>query len=296
MDVNLNKKTSVKDDIFLIDRLKRLRDNGMADRVHQDNQFEMNNRDDSVPIFASESTYFSYMSLTQLVSGVASGFMIFGGICPYIPQYRMISKSKNAQGFSTLVCLSLLVANILRIFFWFGHPFETPLLLQSIIMIFCMIVMLELCIRTKAENLHAASVLAPPVRKFTDFDRNHFWKWTDFNSYFQFIIAFVIIGGTITKLLINSVYFIEFLGFASVFTEAMLAAPQFYRNFVNKSTEGMSVTMVLMWTSGDVFKTTYFILRSSPVQFWLCGMLQVTLDIMVLSQVYLYSNKKGPTR
>jgi hypothetical protein len=53
-----------------------------------------------------------------------------------------------------------------------------------------------------------------------------------------------------------------------------------------------SVTMVLMWTSGDLFKTTYFILRSSPVQFWLCGMLQVTLDLMVLSQVYFYSSKK----
>jgi hypothetical protein len=50
--------------------------------------------------------------------------------------------------------------------------------------------------------------------------------------------------------------------------------------------------MVLMWTSGDLFKTTYFILRSSPVQFWLCGILQVTLDLMVLSQVYFYSGKK----
>lgn len=72
----------------------------------------------------------------------------------------------------------------------------------------------------------------------------------------------------------------------------MLAAPQFYRNFINKSTEGMSVVMVLMWTSGDLFKTTYFILRDSPVQFWLCGMLQVSLDLAVLSQVFLYSKKR----
>ena len=46
--------------------------------------------------------------------------------------------------------------------------------------------------------------------------------------------------------------------------------------------------MVLMWTSGDLFKTTYFILRNSPSQFWLCGILQVSLDISVLFQVYLY--------
>jgi len=84
-----------------------------------------------------------------------------------------------------------------------------------------------------------------------------------------------------------------FPGFASVFTEAMLAAPQFYRNYVNKSTDGMSVVMVLMWTSGDIFKSSYFILRSSPTQFWLCGLLQVTLDLMVLSQVYMYSKKQA---
>ena len=124
-----------------------------------------------------------------------------------------------------------------------------------------------------------------------DFDTNYFWKWTDYKSYLQFLAVFIGVGGVLTNLLINSVFFIELLGFASVFTEAMLAAPQFYRNFVNKSTEGMSVVMVLMWTSGDMFKTIYFLLRSSPMQFWLCGMLQVSLDLAVLSQVYLYSKK-----
>lgn len=34
-----------------------------------------------------------------------------------------------------------------------------------------------------------------------------------------------------------------FKGFLSVFTEAMLAAPQFYRNYVNKSTEGMRLIL-----------------------------------------------------
>ena len=47
--------------------------------------------------------------------------------------------------------------------------------------------------------------------------------------------------------------------------------------------------MVLMWTSGDLFKTIYFIIRDSPSQFWLCGILQVSLDIAVLYQVYFYS-------
>ncbi len=103
----------------------------------------------------------------QLVGIIASAFMVFGGVVPYIPQYQMIKRSRNSQGFSTLVCLSLLVANILRILFWFGHWFEYPLLLQSIIMIVCMLIMLELCVRVKSENLYANSSSIQPPKKFT---------------------------------------------------------------------------------------------------------------------------------
>ncbi len=84
---------------------------------------------------------------------------------PYIPQYRIIKRNRNAQGFSTYVCLALLVANIWRILFWFGHPFELPLLIQSFVMITCMLIMLELCIRLKAEHAYVNGSLVP--RKFT---------------------------------------------------------------------------------------------------------------------------------
>lgn len=53
----------------------------------------------------------------QVVSWIASVAIIFGGIVPYIPQYRDIRRTQNAEGFSTYVCLVLLVANILRILF-----------------------------------------------------------------------------------------------------------------------------------------------------------------------------------
>jgi len=53
----------------------------------------------------------------QVVSWIASFAIIFGGVVPYIPQYRDIRRTQNAEGFSTYVCLVLLVANILRILF-----------------------------------------------------------------------------------------------------------------------------------------------------------------------------------
>ena len=56
--------------------------------------------------------------MKELVTWVAIGAMIFGGIVPYIPQYRKIRKTRDSEGFSVYVCLVLLIANILRIFFW----------------------------------------------------------------------------------------------------------------------------------------------------------------------------------
>ncbi|XP_059412757.1 solute carrier family 66 member 2-like [Carassius carassius] len=220
----------------------------------------------------------------QAVSWIASVTIIFGGVVPYIPQYRDIRRTQNAEGFSTYVCLVLLVANILRILFRFGRFFETPLLWQSIIMIITMLIMLNLC-----TSVRLTSELNTKRRSFTDFDRNYFWSWSGFVDYLQCVLVFTVLAAYVTYLLLDSVLFVESLGFLAVFTEAMLGTPQLYCNFQNKSTEGMSIKMVLMWTSGDTFKSGYFLLTQAPVQFWICGLLQVCVDLAILFQVYFYS-------
>ncbi|XP_072169659.1 solute carrier family 66 member 2-like isoform X2 [Diadema setosum] len=226
------------------------------------------------------------ITLINLVSWGASAAMIFGGIVPFIPQYMDIRRSENTDGFSTYVCLVLLIANSLRILFWFGHPFELPLLAQSIIMIGTMMVMLQLCTRVKA--LHE---LSPVKKHFTDFNWRHFWKWTRFIDYILFMVMFSTIGGVVTFLLSSSNVYVETIGFLAVFTEAMLGSPQFYHNYKNKSTQGMSIKMVMFWLSGDLFKTGYFLVNSAPVQFWICGILQVSIDIAILSQVVYYGTR-----
>lgn len=50
------------------------------------------------------------------------------------------------------VCLTLLLANILRIMFWFGHHFELPLLIQSFVMIAGMLAMMEICVRVRDKH------------------------------------------------------------------------------------------------------------------------------------------------
>lgn len=51
-----------------------------------------------------------------------------------------------------------------------------------------------------------------------------------------------------------------------------------------------SIAMVAMWTIGDTFKTCYFIKRSAPIQFAICGALQILIDLTILAQVYIYRN------
>lgn len=59
-----------------------------------------------------------------LVTWVLVGSMIFGGVVPFIPQYRKIRRTRDAEGFSTYVCFVLLVANVLRILFWYVRDEE----------------------------------------------------------------------------------------------------------------------------------------------------------------------------
>ncbi|XP_039695062.1 solute carrier family 66 member 2 isoform X2 [Pteropus medius] len=284
--------------------------------------------------------------LHQLVSWGAAGAMVFGGVVPYIPQYRDIRRTQNADGFSTYVCLVLLVANILRILFWFGRRFEAPLLWQSIVMTGAMLLMLKLCTEVRAASelsarrhffagrprcivLHCISSTnvtfftngrqdPPPARRrrltfpetpqsgmepqcpwsppvpsdlspLSDFDPRHFWHWSSFADYVQCVLAFTGAAGYITYLSIDSAVFVETLGFLAVLLEAMMGVPQLCRNHRHRSTEGMSIKMVLMWTSGDTFKTAYFLLNGAPLQFSVCGLLQVLVDLAILAQAYAFA-------
>lgn len=230
------------------------------------------------------------ITLPKVIKWISSTVMIFGGVAPFIPQYREIKRKNDAEGFSLYVCLALLIANTLRILFWFGKRYELPLLAQSMIMNIMMLLMIHLCVKVK----NRSQIIRGPDRVFTDFDWKYFWAWTDFQSYIDFLLVVSLVMSLLTFLLLDFIIYVEILGFLALFMEAMLAVPQLVKNFKSKSTEGMSILMVLMWTVGDVFKTTYFILREAPAQFWLCGSLQVLIDVTILGQVQFYKKGSGP--
>jgi len=53
----------------------------------------------------------------------------------------------------------------------------------------------------------------------------------------------------------------------------------------------MSIFMVLGWLVGDLFKVGYFVFLAQPVQFIACGTIQVSIDLLIVGQVFYYGGK-----
>lgn len=66
----------------------------------------------------SDSMDFDWSWTMSAIYQIYTLIYIFGGVVPYIPQYLELKRLNSIRGFSTYVCLTLLVANILRICFW----------------------------------------------------------------------------------------------------------------------------------------------------------------------------------
>ena len=60
----------------------------------------------------------------------------------------------------------------------------------------------------------------------------------------MFTALFTVSVAALTFLCLNVVWYVEALGFFAVFIEAIQGVPQFTRNLVNKSTEGMRCVCV----------------------------------------------------
>ncbi|KAJ8960943.1 hypothetical protein NQ318_020243 [Aromia moschata] len=208
------------------------------------------------------------ITVGTVVGWIGAGAMIIGGCHPLHTPVQANQEDQGCRGFFTV-----------SLFSTFDSEYFTDNVL-SLIMNITMFLMIHLCVRVRNRN----QLLQARQKIFTDFDAKFFWNWSDFQSYLDCMLVFTIATSLLMYIFIDYIVFVEIVGFLAVFTEAMLGTPQLVKNYRNKSTEGMSMSMVIMWTCGDVFKTIYFLLRSAPVQFWVCGSVQVSVDLLILLQ------------
>ena len=87
----------------------------------------------------------------------------------------------------------------------------------------------------------------------------------------------------------NNIKFFDFIGILSVAFETFIELPQIRENCITKNTQNLSGTMVLMWFIGDLFKTWYNFVYKSPMQMIIGGIIMNCEDIVLSSQVLIYS-------
>ena len=92
------------------------------------------------------------------------------------------------------MCGILIVANILRIFFWITTGFANNLLLQSFFVLGIQVALLDLCIKLG-------------YKKKDDVERQGFWRWNHLNQFCKdshylviFMVVFALGVGLITAL------------------------------------------------------------------------------------------------
>lgn len=347
-----------------------------------------------------------------LWSTLAALGMAFGAPLIYADQAWSIQKRRNAEGFSKDVCAVLLIANISRIFFWFGEKYEFALLLQSILMIVSQVYLLSLLLKfrpgsfassaysvgsgdrgastsTTSRPNNASNSTPTSAQSRTDFsaddsfdgDANQagnkssslptsigglfdtssangryaplfglnmpaaptldedeeeedigtsnsqsgqklqrvgrktvkflqsgfkrsegatrkdgssggrifgFWTWPDLSSYLLFLVAFIVFLAVLQVILGRLSSYVWVLGMFALGLEATLPVPQAMTNYSRKSLGGFRLSVLLGWAFGDAFKTIYFLMQGSPIQFIISALFALSVDIVICAQLYLY--------
>ena len=229
-------------------------------------------------------------TLQTIQSFIFDACFILFPLIGFIAQYIKIKKLKNANGFSKLISLILILAFIFRIFFWIGKQFAINLLLQAVAGLIMQMLLLFECVS---------------YTKFIDKERSdyfrlkEFWNWPYYEDYLFFIINLITLLSFISYYIgYSNLIYIEALGSICAITEAMLGMPQVFMNYRNKNTDTLSYIMIGTWILGDSFKIIYFIATKAPIQLTLCGCFQLTVNFIIAGQIIYYSRFKNssPTK
>jgi len=213
---------------------------------------------------------------------IASVGMAVGPSLVYADQAYSILRKKDATGFSRDVCAILLISNIARCFFWIGDRFETPLLVQSLLLIVTQLALLFICVTYRPpQKVDSYGLSTRPLS---------FWQWTAYAQYIEFLAAYILCMTILFLIFGRMQWFITALGYFALGIESTLPIPQLISNFKHKSLYGFRATTLLGWFGGDTFKTGYFFYRNSPIQFRVGAVFQLSVDCAIVVQRFVYGN------
>ncbi|KAI9620019.1 hypothetical protein H4Q26_014001 [Puccinia striiformis f. sp. tritici PST-130] len=188
------------------------------------------------------------------ISTLSSIGMALGPPLVYLDQYQTIHKTKSSQGFSHLICVVLLIANITRLFYWLGERFETALLIQSILMIIAQLSLLRICL------LYTTKSSGPDSAQDSDYRGYSFDTYIDFSLFFS---------------LFNPLYSSSFRDTIG-YTAYRIHFTRFRKHTTNPSINHQFQKEIVGCT------------ESNSIQFKICALFQLSIDILILGQALIY--------
>lgn len=228
---------------------------------------------------------------SSIIKYSADILMIFIPSIGYIFQAMKFKQTKSSKGFARFLCLLLLIANILRVFFWFGKKFSLPLLFQAIIVIISQIYLIHVYLEYQEDlPMKTEKTMNEYLTNWKEtLSPKKIWNWNDEIEYYKFILFIIVFLSIICTVVgTKNLRFYEILGTLSVSCETFIELPQIKENCMIKNTKNLSGTMVFMWFVGDLFKTTYNLMYKSPMQMIIGGIIMNCEDIILSSQVLVY--------
>ncbi|KAJ5795233.1 hypothetical protein N7457_001832 [Penicillium paradoxum] len=236
------------------------------------------------------------LSLIQLAFDYAAPvFLVSSPVTSYADQIFSIHRTRSSAGFSLDIPLIMLIASILKVFFWFGEYYSGTLLTQAIVMIVVQIAMLKVALDNRPSTGGRNGIEHTPFSGGADggFSRPYeFWQWKNTKPYWMFLAYFV---GILTVIHLTPVaqsqYYIGLLGYIGLAVEATLPVPQIVANHRSGSCKGFRVSVIAAWILGDTMKMSYFFnsTETIPWAFKLCGIFQCVCDFYLGFQFYLFT-------
>lgn len=86
------------------------------------------------------------------ISTIVNFIISFTPLLSYGSTVLSIRKKQSSQGFSIDICATMLIASILRIFYYFNDPFEATLLRQCFVMVFIQTILLKVALKYRSED------------------------------------------------------------------------------------------------------------------------------------------------
>jgi uncharacterized protein with PQ loop repeat len=225
--------------------------------------------------------------------------ILIGPSIGYICQSYKFKKNKSSKGFCLSMCLKILLSSIFKIYFWFGKRYNIFLLYQALLVLFLQYVIIYNYLKFKDDS---DNLIKPMINENNNkflhkfyycvsdyFSIKNFWKWNHLFSYIFYSCILTIIIGCICYIFgFKNEVFLEIIGYISTAIDVLLGFPQIYTNYKLKNCNSLSTVMIGAFLIGDTFRTYYYILTKSPFQFILCGILQISINIIIMLQIIYY--------